>query len=50
MRTGLMTAGLDDTAPGRARRQLPGRSHSARHVSYDDGRKIWNGPSTGVPP
>jgi hypothetical protein len=50
MRTGLMTAGLEHTAPEGPAANGLGDLLRPGDVSYDDGRKLWNGPSTGIPP
>ena len=50
MRTGLMTAGLEDTAPEGPAANCLGDLLRPGDVSYDDGRKIWNVSSTGIPP
>jgi hypothetical protein len=50
MRTGLMTAGLDDTAPEEPAANCLGDLLRPADVSCDDGRRIWNASSTGIPP
>jgi hypothetical protein len=48
MRMGLMTAGLDDTAPEGPAANCRGDLIRPGDVSYDDGRKIWKASSTGI--
>jgi hypothetical protein len=50
MRTGLMTARLEDTAPEGPAANCLGDLLRPGDVSYDDGRKLWNVSSTGIPP
>jgi hypothetical protein len=47
---GLMTAGLDDTASEGPGANCLGDLIRPGDVSHDDGRKIWNVSSTGIPP
>jgi hypothetical protein len=45
-----MTAGLDDTAPEEPAANCLGDLLRPADVSCDDGRRIWNASSTGIPP